>query len=110
MQCSARKTHTHEPCQAYAIKGGEVCVYHGGSAPQVREAANRRLRLLADDALEVLRRIVTDNDLDPRVKLQAAKDILDRLGIAEPTQVEVTTITLEDVQERIRHLRADGDA
>ena len=98
MQCSARKTHTHEPCQAYAIKGGEVCVYHGGSAPQVREAANRRLRMLADDALEVLRRIVTDPDLDPRVKLQAAKDILDRLGIAEPTQVEVTTIDVIDAE------------
>jgi len=109
MQCTARKTFTHEPCRAYAIKGGEVCVYHGGKAPQVREAANKRLRILADDALEVLRQIVTDDTLDPRVRLAAAKDILDRLGVMEPAQLEVTTVTLEAVQERIRHLRAVGD-
>ena len=54
--------------------------------------------MLADDALEVLRLIVTDPDLDPRVRLQAAKDILDRLGITEPTQVEVTTISVVDAE------------
>jgi len=31
------------PCGAYAIRGGTVCRMHGGAAPQVKEAAARRL-------------------------------------------------------------------
>jgi hypothetical protein len=40
-KCSARKT-TGEPCRAWAIVGGEVCVAHGGAAPQVKAKAARR--------------------------------------------------------------------
>ena len=32
---------------SYAIRGGTVCRRHGGSAPQVRAAANRRLAAMA---------------------------------------------------------------
>jgi hypothetical protein len=32
-----------QPCQAWPIKGGTVCVCHGGKARQVRHAANRNL-------------------------------------------------------------------
>jgi hypothetical protein len=31
-----------QPCQAFAIVGGRVCRAHGGSAPQVRQAARLR--------------------------------------------------------------------
>lgn len=41
--CHAYRSSDGEPCQAQAIKGGTVCVKHGGRAPQVRAAANRRL-------------------------------------------------------------------
>ncbi len=37
-------TSAGAPCGNYAIKGGTVCAQrHGGSAPQVRQAAQRRL-------------------------------------------------------------------
>jgi hypothetical protein len=40
--CKAR-TRTGEPCRNYAIVGGRVCFSHGGRAPQVRRAAQRRI-------------------------------------------------------------------
>jgi len=39
--CSARRTNG-ESCGNYAIVGGQVCVAHGGSAEQVRDAAATR--------------------------------------------------------------------
>jgi hypothetical protein len=42
--CHARKK-SGEPCRAFAIVGGLVCRAHGGAAPQVREAARKRLIL-----------------------------------------------------------------
>lgn len=33
-----------EPCERWAIAGGTVCPAHGGSAPQVKAAARRRLQ------------------------------------------------------------------
>lgn len=41
-KCSARCSDG-SPCGAWAIRGGTVCKVHGGSAPQVRAAAARRL-------------------------------------------------------------------
>lgn len=40
-RCQAHRTDG-EPCQAYAIRGGTVCTKHGGSSPQVKQAANYR--------------------------------------------------------------------
>jgi len=40
--CSAHRRDGW-PCGAYAIRGGGVCRMHGGAAPQVRHAAQRRL-------------------------------------------------------------------
>lgn len=38
-------------CKAWAIRGGTVCNKHGGAAPQVRAAAQRRLREAEANAL-----------------------------------------------------------
>ena len=40
--CGARRTNG-EPCRNFAMLGGRVCHAHGGRAPQVRQAARRRL-------------------------------------------------------------------
>jgi hypothetical protein len=42
VRCSANRTNG-QPCRGYAIVGGNVCRAHGGAAPQVRDAANRRV-------------------------------------------------------------------
>ena len=43
-KCTGHKSDTGEPCPAWAIKGGKVCRGHGGSAPQVADAAARRVQ------------------------------------------------------------------
>lgn len=40
--CSAT-TSAGKPCRKFAIVGGTVCATHGGSAPQVKAAAARRI-------------------------------------------------------------------
>lgn len=41
-RCTAHRTNG-EPCKRPPIRGGTVCASHGGSAPAVRAAADRRL-------------------------------------------------------------------
>jgi hypothetical protein len=40
-RCTAHRSNG-QPCSAFAVTGGLVCVAHGGRAPQVRAAAARR--------------------------------------------------------------------
>ena len=47
VRCSAHRSRDGQPCQAWAVRGGSVCVAHGGAAPQVRLAAQRRLAIEA---------------------------------------------------------------
>lgn len=42
-QCVATAKGTGRRCERDAIQGGEVCIMHGGKAPQVQRAAKRRL-------------------------------------------------------------------
>lgn len=43
MKCKGTAKSTGKPCQLDAMRGSMVCHKHGGSAPQVRAAAKRRL-------------------------------------------------------------------
>jgi hypothetical protein len=40
-RCTARRTNG-QPCKRWAVAGGRVCPSHGGGAPQVKAAAERR--------------------------------------------------------------------
>ena len=62
-QCKAKATSTGERCKVAAIKGGVVCRTHGGSAPQVRSAANRRLAL--DEARGMVEAYGQELDVSP---------------------------------------------
>lgn len=44
-RCTARASGTGKRCKAWAIKGGTVCVTHGGNLPRVKQAAKRRRAL-----------------------------------------------------------------
>lgn len=44
-KCTSPKSNG-EPCTRWAIKGGTVCPAHGGSAPQVKQAAKARAAAL----------------------------------------------------------------
>lgn len=43
--CQAHSSRHGRPCRAWAMRGCAVCVAHGGKAPQVRDAADRRVMI-----------------------------------------------------------------
>lgn len=98
-RCSATSSRTGEPCKRWAIVGGNVCPTHGGSAPQVKEAARRRLEELAPLAVQTLGELLEGEARDPEtgeavnvpaaVRARAAADILDRVGIDSPEEFVV---------------------
>jgi hypothetical protein len=81
----ARKCHAHtsglhgakRPCRNWAIKGGTVCPYHGGKAPQVKAAAQRRLQAMLDPALTELSDLIHQNEHLPS-KLGAISNVMNR--------------------------------
>jgi hypothetical protein len=60
--CTAKKTDG-TICQAYAIRGSNVCRVHGGSAPAVKAAAERNVELEA--ARRQLAALGEPEDIDP---------------------------------------------
>lgn len=47
-RCTARSRRSGELCRRWAIRGGTVCIMHGGKAPQVQRKAAERLADLID--------------------------------------------------------------
>jgi hypothetical protein len=96
-QCAGTNREGHR-CQRNAIPGGDVCVMHGGAAPQVQKSAKARLLAGADLAIDYLLNLLTprppcehcgrsDADRDP-VVVRACQLVLDRSGF-HPTLVVV---------------------
>lgn len=79
-----------EPCGRAPIRGGDVCILHGGAAPQVQRSAKMRLMAGADLAIDYLLNLLepkppcehcgrSDADRDP-VVVRACQIVLDRSG------------------------------
>lgn len=62
VKCKAKRSDG-SPCQAWPIKGANVCRVHGGRAPQVKAAAKRRLAL--GEAVQELDRLGVPVEVDP---------------------------------------------
>ena len=80
-RCTARSKRSGRRCRRAPILGGSVCASHGGRAPQVRAAADARLRALIDPAIDALARALRTRDWPAVVR--AARDVLDRTGTRE---------------------------
>ena len=52
VRCKAHSSRTGARCKAGAILGATVCRFHGGSAPQVKKAAARRLAAQLGEAID----------------------------------------------------------
>jgi hypothetical protein len=89
VRCTARKQNG-QPCKAMAARGANVCRVHGGSAPQVRAAAQRRLQQAADVLVQRLLGFALDDTVQDAVALQAIRDALDRAGLKPGIDVDVT--------------------
>lgn len=110
--CTARRRNGTQ-CLNYAIKGATVCRMHGGSAPQVRRAAQVRLLMQADNLMGALLKIALNEKLPVQHRLVAIRDGLDRADLSGKTNVEVTVEkgkTFEDfVGEAIIDVEEDDD-
>lgn len=71
---------------------------HGGSAPQVRDAARQRLLALVDPALAAIEGNLKCRTKNPQVAQRAAEDILDRVGVTAPTPEELEPFEVEPHQ------------
>ncbi len=78
------------PCTQPAIKGGNVCRYHGGAAPQTLAAARLRLAALVDPAIGVLAYAIKQKSQNLPAALTAAKDAMDRAGLKVSDKLEVS--------------------
>lgn len=87
--CTAKRRNGSQ-CLNYAIKGATVCRMHGGSAPQVRRAAQVRLLMSADNLMAALLKIALDEKQPVQARLIAIRDGLDRANLAGTQNVEVT--------------------
>lgn len=79
-RCTA-KTSAGKPCKRWAIVGGNVCPTHGGSAPQVREAARRRILSTVERNLVTAQAMIDDPKIPAGVRARLLVDMLDRAGL-----------------------------
>lgn len=91
------------PCTNFARQASTVCRMHGGSAPQVRRAAQVRILMASDLAAAKLIEMMQSPKVADNIKLAAARDLLDRANLAGTQNVEigVTKRTYEDVLDEM---------
>ena len=80
--CTARSSRTGQPCRQYAIRGGRVCVAHGGLAPQVIAKAEDRMKSLVHPAITALKDMVDERDF------AAVRYVLDYAGFKATEKVQ----------------------
>jgi hypothetical protein len=86
-------------CKREADDGAVVCDQHGGAAPQVCRRAAERLIMTADQAAQMLVRMMEDTEVPFGVRAKIAQDLLDRAGLVA-TQVHQIVPTTEDPMMR----------
>jgi len=69
VKCTGTRSTDGQPCRAWAIDGGTVCVAHGGAAPQVKAKAATRV---AERKTEAILARITDYEpiTDPVSELE----------------------------------------
>lgn len=96
------RSRSGERCRNWARRGGVVCNYHGGAAPQVKSKARERLQMAADGLTKRLLGFASgDVDAPAYVSLQAVQDALNRAGLQAVSQVEVGIKPYDEVLQDI---------
>lgn len=124
LRCARIKTDGTQ-CKKWAVRGTglngtqAVCNTHGGQLPRVKAVADKivdaaRLQLLssAPDAIQTIMSLMMNSKTPDNVKLAAAKDVLDRIGVKgiQEVQVEITNTipASEKILQRLADMRRDS--
>jgi hypothetical protein len=94
IRCNATRPNGSR-CKREAEAGSLVCDQHGGAAPQVRRRAAERLIMTADQAAQMLVKMMEDREVPFGVRAKIAQDLLDRAGLIA-TQVHQIIPMRED--------------
>jgi hypothetical protein len=76
-------------CKREAEDGAVVCDQHGGAAPQVRRRAAERLIMTADQAAQMLVKMMEDTEVPFGIRAKIAQDLLDRAGLASTQAIKI---------------------
>lgn len=96
-RCAAHRKNG-EQCRKWAIQGGNICKSHGGAAPQVVAKAKQRLQEASARLSERLIGLAENSLADGTkvgayVQVQAINSALDRAGVSEQKQLDVSVST-----------------
>jgi hypothetical protein len=100
-------------CPKWSIRGATVCMSHGAQLPSVKEhaqavveAARMRMIGLADEAIDAIEDIVMNPGTQAQVRLKAATEILDRIGVKGAPDlsvvVEVSASPADVIAEKLK--------
>jgi hypothetical protein len=84
-------------CKREAEDGAVVCNQHGGAAPQVRRRAAERLIMTADQAAQMLVRMLEDAEVPFGVRAKIAQDLLDRAGLVAMQLHQILPMTEDPI-------------
>jgi hypothetical protein len=84
-------------CKREAEPGAVVCDQHGGAAPQVRRRAAERLIMTADQAAQMLVRMMEDTEVPFGVRAKIAQDLLDRAGLVAMQIHQIVPMTEDPI-------------
>jgi hypothetical protein len=86
-----------------------VCDQHGGAAPQVRRRAAERLVMTADQAAQMLVRMMEDTEVPFGVRAKIAQDLLDRAGLIATQVHQIIPMTEDPVMRFFEGIFSDSD-
>ena len=108
MRCNATRPNGSR-CKREAEPGAVVCDQHGGAAPQVRRRAAERLIMTADQAAQMLVRMMEDTEVPFGVRAKIAQDLLDRAGLIATQVHQIIPMTEDPVMRFFEGIFSDSD-
>jgi len=101
----ANEEKIRRPCLHWAIRGGNVCLAHGGGVDSVKRRARERLAAGSERAVGLLLSMAEDEEMPLKDRLKAVNSILDRSGIRAGVDVEVSAPEYEKVWDKLAKSR-----